>query len=83
MLLGLQLIYSFIMGFAHMGYDGLHSVIPSTPHVRSTPTRWWSGYSPDSWAPYFIIPDEAGRELLGETRIHPTDQPDPCPGSWP
>ena len=28
LLLSLQLVYGFIMGFAHMGYDNLHSIIP-------------------------------------------------------
>ena len=28
LLLSLQIIYGFIMGFAHMGYDGLHAAIP-------------------------------------------------------
>ena len=27
-LLVLQVVYGFIMGFAHMGYDNLHSIIP-------------------------------------------------------
>ena len=28
LLLVLQIVYGFIMGFAHMGYDGLHNWIP-------------------------------------------------------
>ena len=28
LLFGLQIIYGFIMGFAHAGYDGLHAFIP-------------------------------------------------------
>ena len=28
LLLFLQLVYGFIMGFAHAGFDGLHSIIP-------------------------------------------------------
>ena len=28
LLLGLQLVYGFIMAFAHMGFDVLHNVIP-------------------------------------------------------
>jgi nitric oxide reductase subunit B len=28
LLLSLQIIYGFIMGFAHMGYDNLHDFIP-------------------------------------------------------
>ncbi|MFT4548156.1 MAG: nitric oxide reductase subunit B, partial [Verrucomicrobiales bacterium] len=27
-LLTLQIVYGFIMGFAHMGMDGLHEIIP-------------------------------------------------------
>jgi nitric oxide reductase subunit B len=38
LLLSLQIIYGFIMGFAHMGLDGLHEVIPF--HVaRATHTN--------------------------------------------
>ena len=28
LLFGLQIIYGFIMGFAHAGFDGLHEIIP-------------------------------------------------------
>ena len=28
LLLVLQIVYGLIMGFAHMGYDGLHNIIP-------------------------------------------------------
>ena len=28
LLFSLQIIYGFIMGFAHMGMDGLHNLIP-------------------------------------------------------
>ena len=28
LLFSLQLVYGFIMGFAHMGFDNLHAVIP-------------------------------------------------------
>ena len=37
-LLGLQLVYGFIMGFAHMGYDVLHDVIPFNA-ARATHTN--------------------------------------------
>ena len=64
LLFTLQLIYGFIMGFAHAGYDVLHEVIPF--HVaRATHTNllvMWllCGFM---GAAYFIIPDEADREL--------------------
>ncbi len=65
LLLTLQIIYGFIMGFAHMGYDGLHSVIPFNA-ARATHTNllvMWllSGFM---GAAYYIIPEEAERELM-------------------
>jgi nitric oxide reductase subunit B len=64
LLLSLQLIYGFIMGFAHMGYDGLHSVIPFNTaravHTNLLVVWLLTGFM---GAAYFIIPDEAGREL--------------------
>jgi nitric oxide reductase subunit B len=64
LLLSLQLLYGFIMAFAHMGYDVLHSVIPFNA-ARATHTNllvvWLlSGFM---GAAYFIIPEEAEREL--------------------
>lgn len=38
LLLSLQVIYGFIMGFAHMGFDGLHSIIPFNT-ARATDTN--------------------------------------------
>jgi len=64
LLLSLQLVYGFIMAFAHAGYDGLHSIIPF--HVaRATHTNllvMWllAGFM---GAAYYIIPEEAEREL--------------------
>ena len=64
LLLSLQVVYGFIMGFAHAGYDGLHSIIPF--HVaRATHTNllvMWllCGFM---GAAYFIIPDECEREI--------------------
>ena len=64
LLLSLQLIYGFIMAFAHAGFDGLHAVIPF--HVaRATHTNllvMWllAGFM---GAAYYIIPEEAQREL--------------------
>ncbi len=60
----LQLVYGFIMAFAHAGYDVLHDVIPF--HVaRSTHTNllvMWllSGFMGSA---YYMIPDEARRDI--------------------
>jgi nitric oxide reductase subunit B len=64
LLLGLQLIYGFIMAFAHAGYDVLHSVTPFHT-ARATHTNllvMWllAGFM---GAAYFIIPDETDSEL--------------------
>lgn len=65
LLLSLQLVYGFIMGFAHMGMDGLHEVIPFNA-ARATHTNllvMWllAGFM---GAAYYIIPEEADRELI-------------------
>ncbi len=65
LLLSLQLIYGFIMGFAHMGYDGLHRFIPFHT-ARATHTNllvMWllAGFMGSA---YYIIPEEADRELI-------------------
>ncbi|MCB1158090.1 MAG: cbb3-type cytochrome c oxidase subunit I [Leptospiraceae bacterium] len=67
LLLSLQLIYGFIMGFAHIGLDGLHDWIPFNA-ARATHTNllvvWLlCGFM---GAAHFIIPDEAGREIYSE-----------------
>lgn len=64
LLFSLQIVYGFIMGFAHAGYDGLHSVIPFHA-ARATHTNllvMWllCGFM---GAAYYIIPEEAGVEL--------------------
>ena len=64
LLLSLQIIYGFIMGFAHIGMDGLHSIIPFNA-ARATHTNllvvWLlTGFM---GAAHFIIPDEAENEL--------------------
>ncbi len=64
LLLSLQIIYGFIMGFAHAGYDNLHSVIPFNV-ARATHTNllvMWllAGFM---GAAYWIIPDECDCEL--------------------
>lgn len=65
LLFSLQLIYGFIMGFAHIGYDGLHSIIPFNA-ARATHTNllvMWllAGFMGSA---YYIIPEEAERELV-------------------
>ncbi len=64
LLFTLQIIYGFIMGFAHIGWEGLHSVIPFNV-ARATHTNllvvWLlSGFM---GAAYYLIPEEAEREL--------------------
>lgn len=65
LLLCLQIVYGFIMGFAHMGYDVLHEWIPFNT-ARATHTNllvvWLlSGFM---GAAYYMIPEEAERELV-------------------
>jgi nitric oxide reductase subunit B len=65
LLFSLQIIYGFIMGFAHMGMDGLHSVIPFNA-ARATHTNllvMWllAGFM---GAAYYIIPEESQREII-------------------
>ena len=65
LLFSLQIIYGFIMGFAHMGMDGLHDVIPFHT-ARATHTNllvMWllAGFMGSA---YYIIPEEAERELV-------------------
>ena len=64
LLFSLQIVYGFIMGFAHAGYDGLHDLIPFHT-ARATHTNllvMWllSGFF---GAAYYIVPEEADREL--------------------
>ena len=64
LLLSLQIIYGFLMAFAHAGYDGLHQWIPFNA-ARATHTNllvMWllAGFM---GAAYWIIPDECDREL--------------------
>ena len=65
LLFGLQLVYGFIMGFAHAGYDGLHDVIPfntaKAVHLNLLVVWLLSGFM---GAAYYIIPEEAQRELV-------------------
>lgn len=64
LLLVLQLIYGFIMAFAHMGFDNLHYVIPFNTaravHTNLLVVWLLTGFM---GAAYYIIPDETQREL--------------------
>lgn len=65
LLFGLQIVYGFIMAFAHMGMDGLHNIIPFNV-ARATHTNllvMWllSGFM---GAAYYIVPEESEREIL-------------------
>ncbi len=64
LLFSLQIVYGFIMGFAHMGLDGLHEWIPfnaATATHKNLLVVWiLSGFM---GAGYFIIPDESDTEL--------------------
>lgn len=65
LLLSLQLFYGFIMGFAHMGYDGWHSVFPFNTaravHINLLVMWLLIGFM---GAAYYIIPEEAQQELV-------------------
>ncbi len=65
LLLSLQVVYGFIMGFAHMGYDGLHEWIPfnAARAVHTNLLVMWllAGFM---GAAYYIIPEECDRELV-------------------
>jgi len=65
LLLVLQIVYGFIMGFAHAGYDGLHSIIPfntaKAVHINLLVVWLLSGFM---GAAYYIIPEEAQHELV-------------------
>lgn len=65
LLLVLQITYGFIMGFARIGMEGLHEIIPFNT-ARATHTNllvvWLlSGFM---GAAYYIIPEEAQRDLV-------------------
>jgi nitric oxide reductase subunit B len=65
LLLTLQIVYGFIMGFAHLGYDGLHDFIPFNTaravHTNLLVVWLLSGFM---GAAYYIIPEEAENELV-------------------
>ena len=65
LLLALQLVYGFIMGFAHAGADGLHEIIPfntaKAVHTNLLVVWLLSGFM---GAAYYIIPEESQRDLV-------------------
>lgn len=65
LLLSLQVIYGFIMGFAHMGFDGLHSIIPfnTARAVHTNLLVMWLlvGFMGSA---YYIIPEEAECDII-------------------
>ncbi len=65
LLLSLQLVYGFIMGFAHAGADGLHEIIPfntaKAVHTNLLVVWLLSGFM---GAAYYIIPEESQNELV-------------------
>jgi len=65
LLLALQIIYGFIMGFARIGFDGLHEFIPFNTaravHTNLLVVWLLTGFM---GAAYYIIPEEAQRELV-------------------
>ena len=65
LLLSLQIIYGFIMAFAHLGYDVLHAITPFNTaravHTNLLVVWLLSGYM---GAAYYIIPEEAEHEMV-------------------
>ena len=65
LLFALQIIYGFIMGFARIGMDGLHYFIPFNTaravHTNLLVVWLLTGFM---GAAYYIIPEEAQRELV-------------------
>jgi len=65
LLLTLQIIYGFIMGFDHIGMQGLHNIIPFNTaravHTNLLVVWLLSGFM---GAAYYIIPEEAQQELV-------------------
>ena len=65
LLLVLQIVYGFIMGFARIGYDNLHSIIPFNTaravHTNLLVVWLLTGFM---GAAYYIIPEEAEKELV-------------------
>lgn len=68
LLLCVQIVYGFIMAFAHAGYDVLHPIVPfhvaRAAHNNLLVVWLLCGFM---GAAYFIIPEEADRELMWPT----------------
>ena len=66
-LLPLQLVFGFIMGFAHMGFDVLHDWVPfhaaRASHLNLLVVWMLAGFM---GAAYYNIPEEADREIYSE-----------------
>ncbi|MBT3236189.1 MAG: nitric-oxide reductase large subunit [Bdellovibrionales bacterium] len=64
LLLVLQIFFGFVMGFAHMGMDGLHSIIPfnaaRASHNNLLVVWLLTGFM---GAAHYIVPEECEREL--------------------
>jgi nitric oxide reductase subunit B len=67
LLLTLQILFGFLMAFAHMGFDVLHDFIPfnaaRSSHLNLLVFWLLSGFM---GAAYYIVPEEADRELHSE-----------------
>ena len=65
LLFTLQIVYGFIMGFARIGFDVFHEFIPFNTaravHTNLLVVWLLSGFM---GAAYYIIPEEAQRELV-------------------
>jgi len=65
LLLSLQIIYGFILGFAHAGYDVLHAYIPfnAARAVHTNLLVMWllAGFMGSA---YYIVPEECESELI-------------------
>ncbi|MFZ2431750.1 MAG: cbb3-type cytochrome c oxidase subunit I [Lutibacter sp.] len=65
LLLVLQITYGFVMGFARIGFDNLHEFVPfnvaRAVHTNLLVVWLLSGFM---GAAYYIIPEEAQRELV-------------------
>lgn len=60
----LQIVYGFVMAFAHVGYDWLHPIVPfntvRTTHINLLVVWLLSSFM---GATYFLVPDECDREI--------------------
>ncbi len=67
LLFTLQIVFGFIMGFAHMGFDVLHDYIPfnaaRASHLNLLVVWLLSGFM---GATYYIVPEESDREIYSE-----------------